>query len=74
MNCTDLVFDRYGTLVEIHTEETETLIDLSSYVTDGAEILRTYPDLEGFACSLNDGYLTVRFPAGNCAAYIEISL
>ena len=59
---------------QIHTEETETLIDLSSYVTDGAEILRTYPDLEGFACSLNDGYLTVRFPAGNCAAYIEISL
>ena len=39
-----------------------------------ATVTRTYPDLPGFACSLNDGYLTVTFPEGNCAAYLEIML
>ncbi len=59
---------------QIHTEDRETVIDLTPYLNDNAAVTRTYPDLEGFACSLNDGYLTVDFPEGNCAAYIEITL
>ena len=59
---------------QLHTEETQTFVDLTPYLTDNAAISRTYPNLEGFACSLNDGYLTVAFPDGNCAAYIEITL
>ncbi len=59
---------------QIRTEKTDTLCDLNPYISDGASITRTYPDLAGYACSLNDGYLTVTFPEGNCAAYIEITL
>lgn len=59
---------------QIHTDKTETLIDLTPYITDSATVTGAYPDLDGFACSLNDGYLTVTFPEGNCAAYIEITL
>ncbi len=59
---------------QTRTEETDTLIDLAPYLTDNSTVTRTYPDLTGFACSLNDGYLTVTFPEGNCAAYIEIAL
>ena len=50
------------------------MIDLAPYLTHNAAVTRTYPDLAGFGCSLNDGYLTVTFPEGNCAAYIEITL
>ena len=56
------------------TDETGTVIDLTPYLTDNATVTRTYPDLTGFACSLNDGYLAVTFPAGNCAMFVEISL
>ena len=59
---------------QTRTEATETVLDLTPYLTDGATVLRAYPDLCGFACSLNDGYLTVTFPEGNCAAYVEIML
>ena len=59
---------------QTRTEETETMLDLTPYITDAADITRAYPDLAGFACSLNDGFLTVVFPEGNCAAYIEITL
>jgi hypothetical protein len=59
---------------QTRTEETETMLDLTPYITDSAAITRAYPDLAGFACSLNDGFLTVVFPEGNCAAYIEITL
>ena len=59
---------------QTRTEATETFIDLTPYLTDNATVTRTYPDLDGFACSLNDGYLTVTFPAGNCAAYFDITL
>lgn len=59
---------------QTRTDETDTVIDLTAYLTDNAQIVRTYPDLAGFGCSLNDGYLTVQFPKGNCAAYIEITL
>ncbi|MBQ3507603.1 MAG: alpha-galactosidase, partial [Clostridia bacterium] len=59
---------------QVHTDLTETVIDLTSYVSDDAFVIRTYPDLAGYTCSLNDGYLTVEFPAGNCATYIEIML
>jgi hypothetical protein len=61
-------------LWQTRTEATETIIDLTPYVTDGGTVTRTYPNLDGFACSLNDGYLTVEFPKGNCAAYFEINL
>ena len=59
---------------QTRTENTDTTVDLTPYITDNAAVARTYPDLTGFGCSLNDGYLTVAFPEGNCAAYIEISL
>lgn len=59
---------------QLHTDETETVIDLTPYVSDDASVIRTYPDLAGYACSLNDGYLAVRFPEGNCAAYIEMTV
>jgi hypothetical protein len=59
---------------QTRTEDTDVAVDLTPYITDNAQITRTYPDLAGFGCSLNDGYLTVRFPEGNCAAYIEMSL
>ena len=59
---------------QTRTEETDAVIDLTPYLTDSATVTRTYPDLAGFGCSLNDGYLTVAFPEGNCAAYIEINL
>lgn len=59
---------------QLRTDESETTIDLTRYLTDNAAVARTYPDLEGFACSLNDGYLFVTFPDGNCAAYVEITL
>ncbi len=59
---------------QIHTDETETVIDLTKYIGSAASVARAYPDLEGFCYSLNDGYLTVRFPVGNCAAYFEIDL
>ncbi len=59
---------------QVRTDETETVLDLTSYLADNAAVARAYPDLDGFAYSLNDGYLTVRFPAGNCAAYFEINL
>ena len=59
---------------QTRTEDTDTTVDLTPYITDNAAITRTYPDLTGFACSLNDGFLTVTFPEGNCAAYIEIIL
>ena len=59
---------------QTRTEDTDTTVDLTPYITDNALITRTYPDLTGFGCSLNDGYLTVTFPEGNCAAYIEITL
>ena len=61
-------------LWQTRTEETETTLDLTPYLADGAVITRAYPDMEGFAYSLSDGYLTVEFPAGNCAAYFEINL
>jgi hypothetical protein len=59
---------------QTRTEDTDTMIDLTPYLTDHATVTRTYPDLAGFGCTLNDGYLTVTFPEGNCAAYIEITL
>lgn len=59
---------------QTRTEDTDTTVDLTPYLTDNATITRTYPDLAGFGCSLNDGCLTVTFPEGNCAAYIEITL
>ena len=59
---------------QTRTEDTDTTVDLTPYLTDNATITRTYPDLAGFGCSLNDGSLTVAFPEGNCAAYIEITL
>jgi hypothetical protein len=59
---------------QTRTDETDTVMNLTSYLSDNAAVTRTYPDLTGFACSLNDGYLTVSFPEGNCAAYIEITL
>ena len=59
---------------QTRTEASEAVIDLTPYLTDNATVTRTYPDLPGFACSLNDGYLTVTFPEGNCAAYLEIML
>ena len=59
---------------QTRTEDTDVAVDLTPYITDHAQVTRTYPDLAGFGCSLNDGYLTVRFPEGNCAAYIEMSL
>ena len=61
-------------LWQTRTHETEATIDLTPYVTSEAVLTRTYPHLEGFACSLNDRYLTVEFPEGNCAAYLEINL
>ena len=61
-------------LWQTRTEATEITLDLTSYLTDNASVARTYPALDGFACSLNDGYLTVTFPAGNCAAYFDITL
>ena len=59
---------------QTRTEVNEAVVDLTPYLTDNAAVTRTYPDLTGFACSLNDGYLTVTFPEGNCAAYVEIAL
>jgi hypothetical protein len=59
---------------QTRTEATETVIDLTPYLTINATITRTYPDLAGFGCALNDGNLTVTFPEGNCAAYVEITL
>ncbi len=59
---------------QIRTEETETTLDLTPYITDSAAVARAYPDLPGFAYSLNDGYLHIEFPTGNCAAYFEIKL
>ena len=59
---------------QLHTDETGIVIDMTPYVSEQAAVLRTYPDLPGFGCSLNDGYLAVQFPDGNCAAYIEICL
>ena len=59
---------------QTRTEETQATIDLTPYITDNAAIIRTYPDLAGFGCSLNDGCLTAAFPVGNRAAYIEITL
>ncbi len=61
-------------LWQIRTEATETTVDLTPYISDDATVARAYPDLDGFAYSLNDGYLTVRFPEGNAAAYFEINL
>ncbi len=59
---------------QINTDATETLVDLTAYVTDSATVARTYPHLDGYACSLNEGIMSVNFPAGNCAAYLEIDL
>ena len=59
---------------QTRTEDTDVAVDLTPYITDNAQVTRTYPDLAGFDCSLNDGHLTVGFPKGNCAAYVEISL
>ena len=61
-------------LWQTRTEATETTVDLTPYVTDGATVTRAYPDLRGFDYTLNGGRLTVRFPEGNCAAYLEIEL
>lgn len=59
---------------QLHTDKTETVIDLTPYISDHATIVRSYPELPGFVCSLHDGDLTIQFPRGNCAAYIEIQL
>ncbi len=59
---------------QINTDATETCLDLTSYIPDGAAVARAYPDLDGFAYSLNDGYLMVTFPEGNCAAYFELNI
>ncbi len=59
---------------QINTEATETTVDLTPYLGADASVTRAYPDLEGFAYSFDDGYLTVRFPAGNCAAYLELNI
>ncbi len=59
---------------QMRTDETDTVIDLTPYLTDSATVARTYPALEGYACSLNDGYLAVTFPSGNSATYLEITL
>ena len=59
---------------QVRTEETETTVDLTPYLADSATVVRVYPELSGYSCSLNDGYLTVSLPAGNCAAYLEIDL
>ena len=59
---------------QMRTEETDAVIDLTDYLPDGATVARTYPNLEGYACSLNDGYLVVTLPSGNSATYLEITL
>ena len=59
---------------QMRTEETDAVIDLTDYLSDGATVARTYPNLEGYACSLNDGYLVVTLPSGNSATYLEITL
>ena len=59
---------------QMRTEERKTVVNLTPYLTPNATIIRAYPNLEGFACDLKDGRLHVAFPAGNCAAYIEISV
>ncbi len=52
----------------------KTTIDLSKYIDDTATIVRTYPNLDGFTAALQNNRLTVSFPEGNCAIYIEIDL
>ena len=59
---------------QTRTECTEATVNLTPYITENAAVVRAYPALEGFVCSLNDGYLTLQFPKGNCAAYFEISI
>ncbi len=59
---------------QIGSDKTECVIDLSRYLGEEASVTRAYPDLAGFAYSLNNGYLTVRFPEGNCAAYFELNI
>ena len=61
-------------LWQTRTETTEVSIDLTPYIPHTATVSRTYPALEGYACSLKDGHLSARFPEGNCAAYFEITL
>ena len=61
-------------LWQTRTQATETVVDLTPYIASTATVIRSYPDLPGFACALEEGLLTVRFPKGNCAAYIEIAL
>lgn len=59
---------------QVHTDETQTMVDLTSYMGENATVSRAYPALDGFAGSLKDGHLLVIFPKGNCAAYFEINL
>ncbi len=59
---------------QINTDDTEAVLDLTPYLTDRAAVVRAYPNLDGFAYSLNDGYLAVTFPQGNCAAYFELTV
>ncbi len=59
---------------QMRTEENEVCMDLSKHLGTDAAVVRAYPRLDGFSYSLNDGYLTVTFPVGNCAGYFEICI
>lgn len=59
---------------QTRTPETRTTIDLRAYLTGEASIARTYPTLEGYAATLQEGQLTLSFPTGNCAIYVELTL
>ncbi|MBQ9780919.1 MAG: alpha-galactosidase [Clostridia bacterium] len=64
----------------MRSDDPSVTVDLSKYLTDKALLSVTYPALEGFNTVLDDGKLTLTFPAGNeynkgnCAAYLEISI
>ncbi len=59
---------------QIRTDKTEAVIDLSRYLSDNATLSCAYPNLDGMAYSYNDGFLTLTFPTGNCAAYLVFDL
>ena len=59
---------------QMSAEETDITVDLTPYLTAEATVARLYTALDGSACTLNDGFLSVALPAGNSAAYIEINL
>ena len=46
MNYTDLIFDLYGTLVDIHTEESEAVWEKETQQFSKEELFESYPDYE----------------------------